>query len=124
MGLIHITQVDQESGREVFAGRIETHRVAPLDHLWPYAWENVPVQGVAVAIGTGQGRRRAGFEVLSSNGGTLTFWEFIGNIQSAVLRLRDVPLQMAPGQLASGTGELLHSANPRFHGRIHWNTLL
>ena len=124
MGLIHIVIADPQSGRELFAGRIEVHRATPQNRRWPWVWENAPFQGVAVEIGTGRGRRCAAFEEFTSGAGTLTFWEITGNHESAILRLRGVPLLMETGQIASGSGWLYRSANPQFHGDIHWNSVL
>jgi hypothetical protein len=108
----------------MFAGRIEVHRVTPQNRRWPWVWENAPFQGPAVEIGTGRGRRCAAFEEFAEGAGTFTLWEITGHMESSVLRLRGVPLLLASGGIASGSGDLNHSANPQFRGDIRWNSVL
>lgn len=124
MALIHIIMRDPQTGSELFAGRIEVHRATPQNRRWPWVWENAPFQGPAVEIGTGRGRRCAAMEEFAEGAGTLAFWEITSNMESSVLRLRGVPLLLASGDIASGSGWLYRSANPQFRGDIRWNSVL
>lgn len=125
MATIHVVKVHPQTGQALFHGRVVVRIARPINRRWPCVWENVPVQGVGVRLGRGQGRRRGTYEDRTSQSFTLALWEVRGMNYNCVTRLYGIPFNaLNAGQIARGNGVLYSSANPQFRGPIQWNTLL